>query len=193
MIDIIKWMFFSLDSRISVSKHVLSPLDLDDHLALWLWRDSRDNKVVITVRAVLVRLVKVAHVLPEHLLALLTRKHHLHRLPYRVVRALLLMALSAIKPSLTARGSDGNLGIQYMLAHFLSSLHCLSLSVCVCSLSLSFFFLKNFEKNDWMNEPFNIWTGQFFESQFSKWKKSSGKKKIIKPTHQNKEGTHPPP
>lgn len=118
MINIIKRMLLSLDSGVSVGKHVLCPLDLDDHLALGLWGDGGDDKVVVAVRAVLVGLVKVAHVLPEDLLALLARKDHLHRLPYGVVGALLLVALGAVKPSLAARSPDGNLGVQYVFAHF---------------------------------------------------------------------------
>lgn len=71
--------------------------------------------MVITVRAILVAIIVLRHVLPEHLLALLARKRHLRSLRQRVLLRL-PMALCAIVPLLAARRADRHLRVQDVFA-----------------------------------------------------------------------------
>lgn len=67
--------------------------------------------VVITMRAKLVALLVIGHILPESLLAFFAQECHLHGLG-ELVCLLLRVAFGAVIPFLAARCSDGDLGVQ---------------------------------------------------------------------------------
>lgn len=71
--------------------------------------------MVIAVRAVLVALVVLGHVLPERLLALLACERHLERLGERVVLGG-RVALGAVVPRLAAWRTDGDLRVENVFA-----------------------------------------------------------------------------
>ena len=71
--------------------------------------------MVIAVRAVLIALLVVRHILAERLLALLAHEGHLGRLPETVVLTL-RVALSAVEPLLAAWRTDGDLRVQNVFA-----------------------------------------------------------------------------
>lgn len=71
--------------------------------------------MVIAMRAILIALLVLRHVLPKCLLALLAHERHLVRLCQRVFLAL-RMALRTIKPQLAARCADRYLRVQNVFA-----------------------------------------------------------------------------
>ncbi len=71
--------------------------------------------MIVAVRAVLVALVVLGHVLAKRLLALLAEEGHLGRLRERVGLRL-GVALGAVIPLLAARGADGDLGVEDVFA-----------------------------------------------------------------------------
>ena len=73
------------------------------------------HEVVVTVRTVLIALIELRDVLPEGFLALLADECHLRRL-CKPVRLCFCVALGTIEPLLAAGRTDGNLGIQDVLA-----------------------------------------------------------------------------
>ena len=72
-------------------------------------------KVVVTVRTILIALIEIRDVFPEGFLALFTDERHLRRLCKRV-RLRFRVAFGAVEPLLAAGRTDGNLGIQDVLA-----------------------------------------------------------------------------
>ena len=73
------------------------------------------HEMVVTVRTVLITLIKLRNVFPEGFLALLTDECYLGRLR-KPVGLRFRMAFGAIEPLLAAGRADGNLGIQDVLA-----------------------------------------------------------------------------
>jgi hypothetical protein len=84
---------------------------------------SNDNKghsldtheVVVTVRTILIALIEIRDVFPEGFLALLADECHLRRL-CKLMRLRFCVAFGTIEPLLAAGRTDGNLGIQDVLA-----------------------------------------------------------------------------
>jgi len=81
-----------------------------------LRRQSLDDEVVVAVRAVFVTLFKLLRVFPEAFLALLAGKGHVEFLQQRVV-FLFGMAFGTVEPFATAWRTDGDLGVENVLAH----------------------------------------------------------------------------
>ena len=71
--------------------------------------------VIITVRAVLVALLVVGHVLAERLLALFADERHLHRFSELVVLRF-GVAFGAVEPLFAARSPDRDLRVEDVLA-----------------------------------------------------------------------------
>ncbi len=74
-----------------------------------------DHEMVVAVRAVLVAILKLLHVLPEALLALFAREGHVHGL-FELVRLRVGVALRAIEPLPAAGRADGDLGVEDVFA-----------------------------------------------------------------------------
>ena len=85
--------------------------DLQPHLRFL----RLQQKVVITMRAVLVALIKLVHVFAETLFALFAREDHLHRL-FERVRLCVGVALRTVEPLSAARGADRDLGVEDVFA-----------------------------------------------------------------------------
>ena len=71
--------------------------------------------MVVTVRTVFIALIEICDVFPEGFLALLTDEYHLRRLR-KPVGLCFCVAFGTIEPLLAAGRTDGNLGIQDVLA-----------------------------------------------------------------------------
>ena len=104
----------------------MSLLELEAYLEGALRKRSLglDHVVVIAVRAVLISLFKLFHLLPKALLAFLTEhddfsgSHELVGFGVARFRSILvLMAVRTIEPLLAARGTDHDLSVENMLAH----------------------------------------------------------------------------
>ena len=71
--------------------------------------------MIVTVRTVLVALIKLCGIFPEGFLALLADERHLRRLR-KFVGLGFCVAFGAIEPLFATGRADGNLGIQDVLA-----------------------------------------------------------------------------
>lgn len=74
--------------------------------------------MVVTAGTVFIRFVPITYVFPKNLSAFLAPKNHFCSARNRVV-CYIRMTFGAVKPLPAAGGSDLNLGVQYVLTHFL--------------------------------------------------------------------------
>lgn len=90
------------------------------HFQSRLWLLRLNHEVVVAVRAVLVAVLELVHILTKALFALFARKDHFHGL-LQVVVLCLGMALGAVEPLLAAGRADGHLCVEDVFAEGVST------------------------------------------------------------------------